>query len=470
MCRKDCAMWDNEIIVLVSSLKKRILNGNARIRFGKISLDNAVPAFIKNIFKNRVEHYISIESPLSIKTTPHFDIQTGDLESLKNRFLDVFREAAVFDEKDVEGLLKEALVMRLNYLVKPMETMRRVIFDKETDVELFRMEEALVSFRQVLPYADELVMECKGHGKASIDQEDFNKLATELLHRLTEKDPVKIVLRDLSILLDFMAETKGEELNKIEGTTLQDFLADRNLLGFRRALDVEMKLGKEDFDVMDLEITLKRYIELKDEFSRNVSEKEIETETILFDEGKTETEEVAVEEKPQEVKEEKSEESLEEAEITESSEAEVLDLNEVMGTQTDEDEESKQGIEEKKQKKPMRIIRRSQKKEKEEVDVSVEELPTQEVSEAPSEKVGLKNFIDDKAEKVFVKKLFSGDHSEYEQLIGKLDEAESWRVAKILIDNELFKRDVDPFSREAIKLVDLVYSLYYPEEGVGGKK
>jgi hypothetical protein len=53
--------------------------------------------------------------------------------------------------------------------------------------------------------------------------------------------------------------------------------------------------------------------------------------------------------------------------------------------------------------------------------------------------------------------------------MAKLDLAESWRAAKVLIDNELYKRDVDPFSREAIKLVDMVYSRYYPEEGVGGK-
>ena len=75
-----------------------------------------------------------------------------------------------------------------------------------------------------------------------------------------------------------------------------------------------------------------------------------------------------------------------------------------------------------------------------------------------------------KLEKTFVKKLFGGEQEGFEDLLGRLEEAESWRVAKILIDNELFKRDVDPFSREAIKLVDLVYILYYPEEGVGGRK
>jgi len=100
-------------------------------------------------------------------------------------------------------------------------------------------------------------------------------------------------------------------------------------------------------------------------------------------------------------------------------------------------------------------------------------LEPEKVSERDDTQVkreGLKNFIDSKTEKAFVKKLFGGDAAAYELLLGKLNEAESWREAKILIDNELFKRDVDPFSREAIKLVDLAYNHYYPEEGLGGKK
>jgi hypothetical protein len=89
---------------------------------------------------------------------------------------------------------------------------------------------------------------------------------------------------------------------------------------------------------------------------------------------------------------------------------------------------------------------------------------------APVRRNPFRELIDEKTEKVFIKKLFGGDGDAYGKLIQKLDESESWRVAKILIDNELFKRDVDPFSREAIKLVDLIYSRYYPEEGVGGGK
>ncbi|NQT24922.1 hypothetical protein HQ585_06190, partial [candidate division KSB1 bacterium] len=113
--------------------------------------------------------------------------------------------------------------------------------------------------------------------------------------------------------------------------------------------------------------------------------------------------------------------------------------------------------------KQMRIIRRDQNEDLVEADA------LEPAAQIQDELLGLGSLIDERTEKIFVKKLFDGDKKSYTQLLSKLEEAESWRVAKILIDNELFKRDVDPFSREAIKLVDLVYSRYYPEEGVGGK-
>jgi len=452
-------MWENETVVLVTSLKKRILDSKERIRFQDISADDGVPTFVKTLFKNRVETYIKKESPLTIQSTPHFDLKPDDLGNLKSRFLDVFREAAVFDDKEVEAVLKEALVLRMNYLVKPSDTMRRVLFENRDSVKLSDVDGILMSFKQELPYAGDVTNECQKLGKTSITAEDFSQIVTDVLHRSTAEDPVKVVVRDVSALTEFLSETKGEEITRVEGNVLRDFFADRNLWGFRRALDVEMKLGRDDFTVADLEVTLKRYLELKEEFSKDIDD----DRARLKDEVKSEREE------KKEVEEE-SQDTTQTKEETFSLEEEKLDLDEVLNEgsspQETEDVALKSETEEE-PKKPMRIIRRTQKKEDSKEEAHGEG-PVK--VQAAAEKKGLREFIDTKSEKVFVKKLFGGDNAEYEQLINKLDEAESWRVAKILIDNELFKRDVDPFSREAIKLVDLVYGLYYPEEGVGGIK
>jgi len=456
MCKKVSVMWESETVVLVTSLKRRILGGKRNVRFQSIASDDALPIFIKNLFKNQIKRFIKKESPISIQATEHFAFESSDLEILRKKLSDIFWEVATFNEKEVEAILKEALILRMNYLVKPMDTMHRLLFEDGQSVEVSEMEERLESFKKVLPYAEQLLEQCRKRGESSINREIYSKRMTEVLHSMVEEDPVKIVLRDVSVLLEFLSETKGEEISKIEGSLLKDFLTDRGLEGFRRALDVELKLGREDFTPTDLEMTFKRYLELKHEFSKSTSEKE---EFVLREAEKG----VLQEESPkgeQEVLSGVDEWNLEDA----------LDEGAVPVSIKHEPVETRPT--QKPKPKTMRIIRREQKEEKEEApkeEVFKEETAF-ETDTIQAQGEGLDSLIDEKTGKVFVKKLFGGDEAAYEDLIKKLDEAESWRAAKVLIDNELFKREVDPFSREAIKLVDLIYSRYYPEEGIGGKR
>ena len=403
-------------------------------------------------------------------------------------------------------------------------------------------------FLKILPYADQLIEECRRLNYHAIESDEYNNLMNGLFERIINDEPVKLAVRDFSVLTDFVSETKGEEVSRIEGQLVQEFMADRNLWGFRRAIEVEMKLGKEDFDLVDLEMTLRRYLELKADFSQSLEKEHAETTKkvesgILEDlknlsepeqgpeilseeplEEESQPESMDLSETAEEsfdleefVPSEDSKPSIDDVRIvppeSEKNQDEGWDLDDVLGSDSliqDEVEpevipkskpepksevkpepeikpepkpeprsepapapkagqppEKTEVTEDKqKPKKQMRIIRRDQnppmtEKAKKESDFGESKV---------SVMGGLRQMIDSKTEKIFVKKLFANDQNAYDHLIKKLEESESWRVAKILIDNELFKRDVDPFSREAIKLVDLVYSRYYPEEGVGGKQ
>ena len=85
-------MWENETVVLITSLKKRLLDGNDKVRFGKISADKGIPGFIKSLFENQVQLFLDQETPLSIRSTKHFDFEQKDLENLKSKLLNVFRD------------------------------------------------------------------------------------------------------------------------------------------------------------------------------------------------------------------------------------------------------------------------------------------------------------------------------------------------------------------------------------------
>ena len=434
-------MWENETVVLVTSIKKRLLGGNESVRFQRILTDNGIPTFIKDLFQKRVEEFITTESPFSVQATPHFSLQPDDLEAIRNEVQDVLQEAALFDQREVESVLREALVLRLDYLTKPFDTMRRLLFEKKDRVTHARMKEVLNPFSNILSYANEVLKTCHRQEKTSIDREEFEEIAADVRKRVVEEDPVRVVLREISALTEFLSETKGEEMTRVEGELLQEFMADRKLGDFRRAVSVEMKLGKESFDALELEMTLKRYLRLKEELSRTPPPEKKDSLEDSRSEEQLEKEALSDEEPPHEDKEWDLEEVLTE-------EALPLDM-----------EAGKSKGPSKQESNPPQsigIVR----EEKEDIEADVEERTRKSLGE----------MIDGKTEKVFVKKLFGGDATAYRHLADKLEEAESWRVAKVLIDNELFKRDVDPFSREAIKLVDLVYSRYYPEEGGGGKK
>jgi hypothetical protein len=480
-------MWENETVVLVISLKKRILGAEQKARFSRISSDNAIPPFIKALFHQKVERYLYSESPFSVQPTPHFELRPEDLEGFKHRFQEALREAAVFPAKEVEEILREALVLRLDYLIKPADTMRRMLFEKRDRVELPQMEHILDPYTKLLPYAERLLNECRRLSHFAVEADEYGKIIVDLFHQMMNGESVKVVLHDFSVLTDFLSETKGEEVTRVDGDLLQEFLADRNLWNFRRALDIELKLGKEDFDAVDLELTLKRYLELRAEFGEAAAKPPVSErkETIVpAEEIKVETEskttvepeaeawdlEEVIGDEPLVIEDESSFPVVElESEPVSSSILEETAIEPMAEVHEEKPSEKAETTPKDKKQPPnqMRIIRREQKVSEEETE-SEQSVKEEKKATTSSSLSGLGNLIDERTEKVFVKKLFDGDKGSYQTLLEKLEEAESWRVAKILIDNELFKRDVDPFSREAIKLVDLVYSRYYPEEGVGG--
>ena len=285
-------MWENETVVLVTSFKKRLLAGANKVRYSKIQHDNAIPPYIKSIFLQKVEDYIKTETPFSIAPTEHFEIQSGDLTDIKSRFTDVLRESAIFPANEVEEILRQSLVLRLDYLVKPADTMRRLLFCNRDAVQLKEMDVSLDPYKKLLPYAEMLIKECNRLGYDRIESDEYSKIIVDLYEKMTNGESIPVILRDFSVLTDFLSEAKGEQVSRVDGDVLQEFLADRNFWNYRRALDIELKLGKEDFDSVDLEMTMKRYVEMRAEFFEDeskipeakqkipVAEKEVEDEIL----------------------------------------------------------------------------------------------------------------------------------------------------------------------------------------------
>ncbi len=474
-------MWENETIVLLTSLKRRVIGDNTDIRISNILKDEAIPEFIKKIFESKVEQYLASENPLSVQKTKHFHLTDEDLKKIWQGSTEVISRAAFFNRDEVEKIIQEGLVLRLDYLVKPVSTMRKQLFQNANSVPLTTIKETLLPLASLVTYSGRLLEECENRSLTELTQSQYTEFIETMFPEETSPEAVTEIIKDFSLLTDFLSQAKGEDVQYLEIDIVKDFLADRNYWGFRRAMEVEERLNKDTFSALDVELTLRRYIELKSDFNENPKADKTDEPLIRDDEEK---------------------DSVELIDAALGGEGEALDLGEVWGESEEEEipaveiEQPEIMPEEEKPMenagKGMRIIRREKKGETEEQPLEPENMETEtreeEVVEAPApiekeeepapeakeddvparKKEPLESKIDDKTRKSLIKKLFGGDAGSYSSLLQQLEEAESWRVAKILIDNELFKRDVDPFSREAIKLVDLIYGRFYPEESVGG--
>ena len=259
-------MWENETVVLVTSLKKHLLGTRNEVRFEVIRQNKALPGFIKRIFAKRTERYLKVETPLTIRTTQHFKIDQKSAEEFKRESQELLRNSCIYMKDEVEEILKEGLVLRLDYLVKPVDTMRNYLFQNEMSIDTDKLESLLYPFRNILTYADDLITACEKKSLSSLSLDDYTRMIESLLPGGTSPESVTDVLKEVSILQDFLSETKGEDISRMDGSLLQAFLADRNLWGFRRALEVEMKLGRQTFSSPDLEMTLRRYLEFKSAF------------------------------------------------------------------------------------------------------------------------------------------------------------------------------------------------------------
>ena len=75
----------------------------------------------------------------------------------------------------------------------------------------------------------------------------------------------------------------------------------------------------------------------------------------------------------------------------------------------------------------------------------------------------LRRLIDDKDKRFIQRRIFDNDIRAYSEFIRQLEIIDNWKEAKKIIDNELFMRSIEPFSKEALKLGDLVFNRYFPK-------
>ena len=436
----ESATGENEKRLLAATVRDRLI-GNRNIILYRELLDKKIPTFLKNYLQNSVQKYIHTEEPFQFNNSKRFDFEYRKVIELRNSLIKAFEEATIFSRNELIEIINRTVSLQFNLLVKPSDTLLKIFYKNKAERiqnDILQILEGLDDRRILIKV---LIKNIKEFDQYHIVAEDFINILNQTNKEVYQDNFIKSFISDITVFTDFLSMIHGNENTKIDINLLKLLLVERGLSQYSSAFDV--------------------YPETKIEINRIAS-----ILTNSLNNGKPEDSEVdddiekfmlapATGDRREDHIDPGA--KLYKNEIDQS--FDNLESDQETFTQFDENTypldptDSVDGDDRKfpkitnKWKDPMdMVIKRS----------NIEKQP-----EGPLH--SLRRLIDEKDKKFIQRRIFDNDIRAYSEFIRQLEIIDNWKEAKKIIDNELFMRSIEPFSKEALKLGDLVFNRYFPK-------
>ena len=76
--------------------------------------------------------------------------------------------------------------------------------------------------------------------------------------------------------------------------------------------------------------------------------------------------------------------------------------------------------------------------------------------------VSVRELLNEKDKKTFIRKLFQNDPAQFENFIVRLDSLNDWSESFCLIETEFARRVIDQNSSEARRFTDMIFKRFFP--------
>jgi len=459
--------------LLASILKQRLMEGKNTITYKEL-LEEEMPLFLRNFLQNRVKKYCYTDEPFQFKNSKRYDFNYEKIKSLKAQLHKAFEEATLFTDEEITEIINRTVGLQFDLLVSPQKTLVKIFFknkSERTQAEILQILSGLVDNRV---YIKQLTKELKEFDQYHIIKDDFDKLSKQTQQQVFEKDFITAFMSDVKTFLEYVGQINGDEESTISKEILTLFFKERNYNNYAEAFN---SIEQEDFvDIQEIPTLLTNHINNngKDDHFQVDVEDDIEAflvssvPTKEYDEFiETEEEEIQIEDNGIDIDKieiDTGEEEIEKIEQAGTEELEQIETEEIEHVEPEEIERVE--IDEKapiagtatETKKHFPIIEEYRDPQ----DIIIDRNTIESQPKGPL--VMLQSLIDEKSKKLIQRKIFCKDEIAYNNFIMKLEKIDNWKKAKQIIDDELIIRSVQPFSREALKLGDLVFNRYFPKK------
>ena len=405
---------ENEKRLLASVLRERLIESKNTITYKEL-LDEEMPAFLKNFLQKRVQKYFLTDEPFQFNNSKRYDFNHVKIKSLLEELRTAFEEATLFKKEEISEIINRTVGLQFDLIISPKKTLKKIFFKNKSERTQTDILKILLGLSDKRIFIKNLIANIKKFDQFHVVEEDFDKILDQTEKEVYGRDFISAFFSDVEIFLEFLCHINGKEQRSINREVLKLLLLERNVPQYYDAFNSAYSSN----DWFDLENISKILTEHFKKLAKDVKKDDVLNNYIasFIDESEDDFES--------------------ELEDEVRSDSEIIEEN---------TEKHYPKIEAWKEPQDF-IIRREMIEYQPEVTL-----------------VSLFKLFDDKSKKLIQKKIFKKDEEAFDNFVKRLDEIDNWKEAKTIIDDELMMRSIQPFSREALTLGDIVFNRYFPQK------
>jgi hypothetical protein len=408
---------DQVVDKYIDRVKNDVLNDQMRDIPLAYLMQKELPKSIKHYFDQEVENWI-IEEESKFESSDRFDYDTPEIRMKIDQIFDILKNTATFSINKFNQLLERAIKLEKDFTIRPHWTMANFIFKEKDTVRTKEVNDTLRYFFVHDHYKEKLTEYFNLKYMQEINLEQFKVLVKEIDEKLFSSNMIEEAKKMLKTIADFMSDAdEGASLIALDIIIMS--LKDRKLESLANSFEKLTDSGKTDISLADaIELIEKGSVE-----DTSVEEaKEVKLDDIDVSDVTVEKE---VEEDEEDDEEDEEDEPV--AEVEDSSpQQETSDRGYDAGSAL--------------------------------ADVVKSKVSTGHPLE------DLAGMIDKGMRKKFIKKLFKKNEAAYTEIISTLNSMSDWKDASLLIEDEFYNYEINPYAKEALAFSDICYSRFFPHD------
>jgi len=450
--------WEQEKEKLTLALTERLLRGRDGVAFSELKKSLAIffehqPSkageIMLALLRRQARQIIRQEKPLVLQSQRRFELEDNELHAQLRRLRDLLAERLVFDKNELRAAV--AFVVRLNFdlITRPAAALESLLYRRSSSRQKTDIAVILEGFEDDHPFvacAQRFLME---YPDGPVTQEAFVALCRRAEREVYRVRPVPAVIADLQAYQKFCAAIGPAAAFRISHQTVLRMLRERSLHHLAENAASELS-EQESWSPPEIASILERCeadLELRAQLIEpTIPPPEAELEASAIEKDEVEIKPAAVQPAP-----EMETAAINQAEIfppPAAEEFQEVDLKAIL-----EVEEAAST--------PLPKVVYNHHEDDEPQLIEHAKIEAQPPGPYPS----MTKLIDEKSRQALIKKVFQKDLDAYLAFIERLEELQTWKQAKAFLDGEFKKRRVNPYSKEAVQLSDVVFGRYFVKGG-----